>query len=35
MAADGVDVRLFEASQPWTTVTSGVFDVDRLIESAD
>ncbi len=34
MADNGVDVRLFAASRPWTTVTSGVLDVDRLIESA-
>jgi hypothetical protein len=34
MADNGIDVRLLEASRTWTTVTSGVFDVDRLIASA-
>ena len=33
MADNGV-VWLFEANQPWTTVTSGVLGVDRLIGSA-
>lgn len=34
MANKGVDVRLFEVSQPWSTLQDGPFDGDRLIDAA-